>query len=98
MDSILWNANPLGLANYPLHSLKLGSAEWKAGPCSKRAAGVPDTAFKVPGSQMSQKDALLAKSGLTKAIPPIVAMLAATLALAWGGGRSSSLHQVMLQQ
>ena len=25
-------------------------------------------------------------------------MLAATLALAWGWGRSSSLHQVMLQQ
>ena len=47
---------------------------------------------------MSQEDALLSKSGLTKAICPVVAMLAATLALAWGGGRGSSLHQVMLQQ
>ena len=54
--------------------------------------------LKVPGSQMSQEDALLAKSGLTKAVRPVVAMLAASLALAWGGGWSSSLHQVMLQQ
>ena len=47
---------------------------------------------------MSQENALLAESGLTKAVRPVVAMLAATLALAWRGGRSSSLYQVMLQQ